>query len=101
MSASVRIGGGVFYLLGLYAFCRSCETDARRRTWLALVILCYACGLHCKETAISFPLVLSGTTEHWSPAAGALSGIARLFTVCFVWRPSSWRARRWLPRLEL
>ena len=48
----------LFYLLGLYAFCRSCETDARRRSWLALVVLCYACGLHCKETAISFPLVL-------------------------------------------
>ena len=48
----------LFYLLGLYAFCRGSEPAANRKLWYSLVVVCYALGLRSKETAITFPLVL-------------------------------------------
>ncbi len=48
----------LMYVLGLYAFCRAAEPAANRRLWLALVVVCYALGLRCKETMITFPLLL-------------------------------------------
>ncbi len=47
----------LFYLFGLYAFCRGTESRAERG-WLGIVALAYALGLRSKETMITFPFVL-------------------------------------------
>jgi tetratricopeptide (TPR) repeat protein len=48
----------LFYLLGLYAFCRGCAPGARQKWWFVLVMLCCALSMRSKETGVTFPLVL-------------------------------------------